>query len=378
MGELTDDNVTWQYTPPSAAASTMCGATANIGNTIVAGNTATTSGPDVLGSFASQGTNLIGATDGSTGWVGSDLTGTIAQPLSAMLAPLGNYGGPTLTAALLPGSPAIGAGTPISGITTDQRGFARPASNPDIGAFQTQGSTLVVNTTADGTVSGPGQLTLRQAVNIDNMLSTAEPITFSSLFNTPQTITLTGGQLELSNTNGTEAIAGPGANLLTVSGGGTQGVFQVDTDVTASLADLTIADGVAADGGGVYSMGNLTVTGDVFIGNTATASGPYGYPAAGGGAIFSIDANSGGQQQHVHQQSGAVRRRWCDRAGRVQLQNEIGSLTVSGSTFSGNVAEAAGAIQDAITTMNVSNSRSPATAERSLRERSTTGPRTGP
>ena len=95
--------------------------------------------------------------------------------------------------ALLPGSPAIGAGTPISGITTDQRGFARPASNPDIGAFQTQGSTLVVNTTADGTVSGPGQLTLRQAVDIDNMLSTAEPITFSSLFNTPQTITLTGG-----------------------------------------------------------------------------------------------------------------------------------------------------------------------------------------
>ena len=59
--------------------------------------------------------------------------------------------------------------------------------------------------------------------------------------------------------------------------------------MTASLADLTIADGVAADGGGVYSLGNLTVTGDVFIGNTATASGPYGYPAAGGGAIFSID-----------------------------------------------------------------------------------------
>ena len=54
--------------------------------------------------------------------------------------------------------------------------------------------------------------------------------------------------------------------------------------------------------------------------------------------------------------TGAVRRRWCDRAGRVQLRNEIGSLTVSGSTFSGNVAEAAGAIQDAITTMNVSNS----------------------
>ena len=37
-------------------------------------------------------------------------------------------------------------------------------------------------------------------------------------------------------------------------------------------------------------------------------------------------------------------------------ENEIGSLTVSGSTFSGNVAEVGGAIQDAITTLNVSNS----------------------
>ena len=51
--------------------------------------------------------------------------------------------------ALLPGSPAIGAGmtadypgtsTPI---TTDQRGEPLGSPNPDIGAFQTQGSTLI-------------------------------------------------------------------------------------------------------------------------------------------------------------------------------------------------------------------------------------------
>ena len=325
-------------------------------DTIVAGN----SGPggvadDIYGNlpFTLTGSyNLIG-TGGAGGLSPSDNLLNVADP---GLAPLGNFGGPTETMALLPGSPAIGAGTPISGITTDQRGFARPASNPDIGAFQTQGSTLVVNTTADGTVSGPGQLTLRQAVNIDNMLSTAEPITFSSLFNTPQTITLTGGQLELSNTNGTEAIAGPGANLLTVSGGGTQRVFQVDTDVTASLADLTIADGVAANGGGVFSMGNLTVTGDVFIANTATASGHGGYPAAGGGAIFSINAtllvsnSTFTNNQAPSGGGGAIEQAVSN------YENEIGSLTVSGSTFSGNVALAAGAIQDAITTMNVSNS----------------------
>ena len=43
--------------------------TVHLGNTIVAGNTASTSGPDVNGTFTSEGNNLIGKTDGSTGWV---------------------------------------------------------------------------------------------------------------------------------------------------------------------------------------------------------------------------------------------------------------------------------------------------------------------
>ena len=112
----------------------------HLGNTIVAGNTASTSGPDAFGTFTSQGNNLIGETDGSTGWVGSDLTGTIASPLNAVLAPLGNYGGPTQTMALLPGSPAIDAGNNAlipAGVTTDQRGYFRIYNGTvDIGAFE--------------------------------------------------------------------------------------------------------------------------------------------------------------------------------------------------------------------------------------------------
>jgi hypothetical protein len=47
----------------------------------VAGNTATTGGPDAFGPVTSLGHNLDGVTDGSTGWVSSDLTGTgAAQP----------------------------------------------------------------------------------------------------------------------------------------------------------------------------------------------------------------------------------------------------------------------------------------------------------
>lgn len=53
------------------------------------------------------------------------------------LGPLADNGGPTLTMALLPGSPAIDAGNTSVAPGTDQRGFPRPAGlAADIGAFE--------------------------------------------------------------------------------------------------------------------------------------------------------------------------------------------------------------------------------------------------
>jgi hypothetical protein len=53
------------------------------------------------------------------------------------LGPLADNGGPTLTMALLPGSPAIDAGNTSLAPATDQRGFSRPAGlAADIGAFE--------------------------------------------------------------------------------------------------------------------------------------------------------------------------------------------------------------------------------------------------
>ncbi len=55
----------------------------------------------------------------------------------ASLEPLGSNGGPTLTMALLPGSPAIDAGDSSSTPPTDQRGVPRPyGRSADIGAFE--------------------------------------------------------------------------------------------------------------------------------------------------------------------------------------------------------------------------------------------------
>ena len=53
------------------------------------------------------------------------------------LGPLANNGGPSLTMALLPGSPAIDARDTSLAPDTDQRGFPRPAGlAADIGAFE--------------------------------------------------------------------------------------------------------------------------------------------------------------------------------------------------------------------------------------------------
>jgi hypothetical protein len=123
--------------------------TLTVGKTLVAGNTAASSGPDAVGTSTSLGHNLLGATDGSTGWVGSDLTGTRTAPLNPLLAPLGYYGGPTQTMPLLPGSPAIDAGTSAGAPASDQRGEPRVGA-VDIGAFESQGFTIAVT-------SGGGQ-----------------------------------------------------------------------------------------------------------------------------------------------------------------------------------------------------------------------------
>jgi predicted outer membrane repeat protein len=104
------------------------------GNNIVAKNTAPT-GPDILGSYTSQGFNLIGDATGATGTLlGSDLIGTSTAPIDPLLSPLVLHGGNLPVLVLEPGSPAIGKGQ--SAQLTDERGVARPTSGVDIGAVQ--------------------------------------------------------------------------------------------------------------------------------------------------------------------------------------------------------------------------------------------------
>ena len=101
--------------------------TATLRNSIIAGNTAA----DCAGAVVSFDNNLDG-NDTCRLVASNDLPGVDPQ-----LDPLAQNGGPTQIHALLPGSPAINAGSDPDAPATDQRGFPRVGTS-DMGAFELQ------------------------------------------------------------------------------------------------------------------------------------------------------------------------------------------------------------------------------------------------
>jgi hypothetical protein len=124
--------------------------TADLKNTLVAGNMGVNAqANDLFGVFNSLGYNLIQNPNAYT------LTGVATGNIVGVAPNIGslqNNGGPTLTHALLPGSPAIDAGNPAGCtdaygalLAMDQRGFLRwIGSRCDIGAYE-YGSLLPIS-----------------------------------------------------------------------------------------------------------------------------------------------------------------------------------------------------------------------------------------
>ncbi len=194
LTELTNCTVS-ENSAASGSGIITSGGPSRVRNSIIAGN-GTAGSSDLNGSFTTQGHNLIGKSDGSSGFTNGsngDQVGTIASPLNAQLGPLANNGGPNQTRALLSNSPALDAGdncvtdashcsdADIPQLITDQRGpgFSRAsdgnndgAATVDIGAFEAQ--KIVVTNTND---SGAGSL--RQAILDANANPGADTITFN-------------------------------------------------------------------------------------------------------------------------------------------------------------------------------------------------------
>ena len=110
-------------------------------SSIIALNSATTGGPDYFtngGELESTGYNIIGNNaDAVINSQPTDQIGNPAAPIDPLLDPLAENGGPTLTHALQPGSPAINRGDPAAP-PQDQRGYCR-LGVPDVGAFEFDG-----------------------------------------------------------------------------------------------------------------------------------------------------------------------------------------------------------------------------------------------
>ena len=162
-----------------------------INNTLIAGNTTEDmTGPDILGTYISEGVNFIGNTSGairsgaSTG-TQLTLTGTGTSFVEIIDTNLADNGGPTRTHNLVAASPLVDGGsnsTIPAGLTTDQRGYPRIlGTTVDIGAVEfialptllssvpaaddvnVDPATSITLTFMQQIFAGPGAITLRRS-----------------------------------------------------------------------------------------------------------------------------------------------------------------------------------------------------------------------
>jgi hypothetical protein len=210
-------------------------------------------------------------------------------------------------------------------------------------AANAQAADYTVTTTGDGPAaacSGTSCTTLRDALNAANGDGTADTISLSGVSGT---ITLTNGTLPITNNQGL-AITGPGAGNLTVDANHlSQAIYVHVPNAPVSITGLTITNGTAPSGtpGGAIGTGTsnqpaLTLTNDV-ISNSTTAD------THGGGGIFSEgdltltgSTVSGNSSTAVDAPGGGI-------SGPIQTYLSGGpSLTVTNSTISGNTSNGSG------------------------------------
>jgi len=223
-----------------------------LSNTIVAGNAQGSIFGNVNTSTSYN--NLIG-TKGygglSNGTKGNIIIGVASPGLSA----LSNFGGPTQTMALLPGSAAYAQGDTFLAPTSDQRGFTRIGlpQKVDIGAFQTQPvDALQVNTSAD-----PGGI-LQSGTDLSTTIGTSPNPTVSS------------GSYQFQ-TSDIGSMLGIVASATTGAGSGWQAGLYLITAVNSNgQAILAAPNGVGT--GGALSSGTWELYGNARKGGQLVSS----------------------------------------------------------------------------------------------------------
>ncbi|MDB4766281.1 hypothetical protein OAG71_01190 [bacterium] len=343
-------------------------------NSIVAGNSDNGTAPDVVAAGVAMNdliveNSLIGDTTGSEITTTTGLGNILNQP--ALLAPLSDNGGPTLTHALLSGSPAIDAGNDVLAVdadgnllSTDQRGgvSTRSFDDPtavgtgvDIGAFELHALVVDNQVDEDDGNHGVGDLSLREAIGLVNGDAELDTITFAANVFTggdSNVIRLTQGQLVVSDALGIDAtsvggvvltgdandddVTLPGTHITDVSAsfGGTTGaaddllddnsrVLDFTGSGTLALSRLTVTGGRTEDsfsGGGIRTdAGSLSLVSSMVSGNKGTGFG---------GGIFTLSGNVSLNSSTVSDNS-----TYRDGGG---IATASGDVSLISSTISGN------------------------------------------
>jgi hypothetical protein len=261
-----------------------------LANTILAGNT-THSGvavdcEDKTGMEVSDGVaghNLIGNGSGCQqlrDGVDGDQVGGAAGLLDPRLAPLAYNGGPTETEPLLPGSPAIGAGSAtaceaLSIGDRDQRGAARNTSVRDVcdaGAYDTGGTepktspvSLTSPALASATVGSPLQIALKAKGLPTPALSVSGAL--------PAGVKLIDNGNGKASLSGTPGPGSAGTYVLTIIAKNGAGP-DAGSSLTLTVEDLAVS-GVSPAQTPAGHEASVTVTGTGFkAGATLTASDP--------------------------------------------------------------------------------------------------------
>jgi len=308
--------------------------TTTMSQTIVAGNSAPT-GADI--NVGSGGASLVRAGQNIvqtlTVAIGGLSSGPAALNVDPQLAPLGNYGGLTLSRPPLTGSPAI---DPVGGATsaalgTDQRDYPRVADAGvqdgaivDIGAIEVH--TVVRNAFTGGPTSLRGVIL---------GATSGQTVTFAPELNGG----LIGLFTEVAILRSVILDARSLSNGVTVSSGGTSRQLSIPAGITVEIYEVKFTNGSgqgtveAGSGGSIANQGTLTLTGCEFSGNIARVNG-----TSRGGAIYNSfglltlrDCTFSGNQ--ASQSGGALYSR-TDLAGITTFIQQC--------TFSGNSTDGSG------------------------------------
>ena len=293
--------------------------------------------------------------DAQTPDANGNLIGTTPSPIDPLLGPLQDNGGPTLTHALLPGSPAINAGSNPERFRFDQRGsgFQRViGSAPDMGAWELQETFLTVNSELDNIIPGDGLVTLREAIiaaNSDTTTDLGETgsgadwiVLDRSLDGTSINLSLAGSDEDAARTGDFDItdpaglrITGNVRNETIIDARSIDRVFDIPSTSGLFLFEhLTMTGGSTTEGGGAIrslSDADVTIIGSTIFGNLADGSGggiQHGrWRSFGDGNITVINSTISGNSAG-------------SRGGGIATAggHDGGNVTVSNSTISGNTA----------------------------------------